>query len=148
MAKLYTIGFTKKSAQKFFELLKKNEINTIIDIRLNNTSQLSGFAKYPDIKFFLKNLNNIEYIHDLKFSPTESLLKNYKNNSFTWNDYIENFENIMNEREIEKHIVVEYKDCLEKIYCLLCSEDISEKCHRSLVAMRFNKIFGIEIVNL
>lgn len=52
MAKLYTIGFTKKSAQKFFELLEMNNVNTIIDIRLNNTSQLSGFAKYPDIKFF------------------------------------------------------------------------------------------------
>jgi len=148
MAKLYTIGFTKKSAQKFFELLEKSGVNTIIDIRLNNTSQLSGFAKYPDIKYFLKKLQNIDYIHDLNFSPTEDILKNYKNKLYTWNDYVKYFDKLMNEREIEKYIVEKYSDCLGKNYCLLCSEDSSENCHRSLISKKFNKIFGIEIEHL
>lgn len=148
MAKLYTIGFTKKSAKTFFGLLEKNNVDAIIDIRLNNTSQLSGFAKYPDIEFFLKKINNIEYFHDLKFSPTDNILKNYKNKLYTWKDYVECFDSLMDEREIEKYIIERYSDCLEKKYCLLCSEDTSEKCHRSLIAMKFNKIFGIELVHL
>ncbi|MGD9567064.1 MAG: DUF488 family protein [Sedimentibacter sp.] len=148
MAKLYTIGFTKKSAQKFFELLEMNNVNTIIDIRLNNTSQLSGFAKYPDIKFFLKRVCNIDYLHDLQFSPTEDILKNYKKKVYTWQDYVEHFENLMIERKIDKHIINNYSDCLEKNYCLLCSEDTPENCHRSLVSDKFNKIFSIELKHL
>ena len=148
MAKLYTIGFTKKSAQKFFELLENNNVNTIIDIRLNNTSQLSGFAKYPDIAFFLKRLSNIIYLHDFKFSPTEDILKNYKKKVYTWNDYVEHFDYLMIEREIDKHIINNYSDCLEKNYCLLCSEDIPENCHRSIVSAKFNEILGIDIKHL
>lgn len=148
MAKLYTIGFTKKSAQRFFELLEMNNVNTIIDIRLNNTSQLSGFAKYPDIKFFLKRISNIDYLHDLNFSPTEDILKNYKKKIYTWQDYVKHFENLMIEREIEKHIINSYSDCFEKNYCLLCSEDTHENCHRSLVATRFIRLFGVELKHL
>ena len=148
MAKLYTIGFTKKSAQKFFELLENNDVNTIIDIRLNNTSQLSGFAKYPDIKFFLKRLSNIDYLHDFKFSPTEDILKNYKNKIYTWQDYVDHFDNLMIDREIDSHLINNYSDCLEKNYCLLCSEDTPGNCHRSLVSAKFNKIFSIELKHL
>lgn len=148
MAKLYTIGFTKKSAQKFFELLDINSVDTIIDIRLNNSSQLAGFAKYPDIKYFLNKLSGIDYLHDLKFSPTDDILKNYKKKLYTWRDYVEHFENLMIEREIDKHIINNYSDCLEKNYCLLCSEDTYENCHRSLVSSKFNKIFGVELKHL
>ena len=148
MARLYTIGFTKKSAQKFFELLENNKVNTIIDIRLNNTSQLSGFAKYPDITFFLKRLSNIDYLHDFKFSPTEDILKNYKKKVYTWKDYVEHFDDLMIEREIEKHIISNYSDCLEKNYCLVCSEDTPENRHRRLVSAIFNEIFDIELKHL
>ena len=148
MAKLFTIGFTKKSAQKFFELLENNNMNAIIDIRLNNTSQLAGFAKYPDIVFFLKRLSNIDYLHDFKFSPTEEILKNYKKKVYTWNDYVEYFDDLMIEREIDKHIIDNYSDCLKKNYCLLCSEDTPENCHRNLVSAKFNKIFDIELKHL
>lgn len=78
MDKIYTIGFTQKDANYFFETLKPNDIGLVLDIRLNNSSQLSGFSKYPDIKYFLKKLCTIDYIHDTKFSPTESTLKRYK----------------------------------------------------------------------
>ena len=85
---IYTIGFTKKTAEDFFNLLESNSIDIILDIRLNNTSQLSGFSKFPDIKFFLKKINNIEYIHDIKLSPKESTLKKYKKNNIDWNGYV------------------------------------------------------------
>ena len=79
--KLYTIGFTKKTAEEFFTLLKSNNVKTLVDIRLSNTSQLSGFSKYPDIKFFLKRLCDIDYIHDRNLAPTQEVLSDYKKRS-------------------------------------------------------------------
>ena len=72
---IFTIGFTQKSAEDFFYLLTQNKVDLLIDIRLNNTSQLAGFAKFPDIQFFLNNIGSINYIHDTVFSPTDILLK-------------------------------------------------------------------------
>ena len=92
MKKIYTIGFTKKSAENFFEILEKNNISKIVDIRLNNTSQLAGFTKYPDIEFFLKKISHIEYVHDSLFSPLNETLKKYKSKNITWNDYVLEFE--------------------------------------------------------
>ena len=68
---IYTIGFTHKTAEDFFTILKKSGTSTLIDVRLNNTSQLAGFSKYPDIRFFLEQICNIKYIHDIKFAPEE-----------------------------------------------------------------------------
>ncbi|MEG0566355.1 MAG: DUF488 family protein, partial [Hungatella sp.] len=69
MDKIYTIGFTKKSAEKFFDLLIRNNISIVLDIRLNNTSQLAGFSKFPDIKFFLEKIGGIDYLSDIRFAP-------------------------------------------------------------------------------
>lgn len=82
MDNIYTIGFTKKSAEKFFGLLQKNGINILLDVRLNNTSQLAGFSKYPDIKYFLNQICNIQYISDTKFAPEEWILKDYKSKKY------------------------------------------------------------------
>ena len=80
MKTLYTIGFTKKTAEEFFYLLEKNRVATVIDVRLNNTSQLAAFSKFPDIKFFLRKIINTDYIHDLNFAPSENILNRYKKN--------------------------------------------------------------------
>lgn len=146
MNKLYTIGFTQKTAEVFFELLKKNNIETVIDIRLNNTSQLAGFAKFPDIQYFLDEICGIKYIHDKMFSPTEETLKRYKNKEIDWKQYTEEFNQTMKMRTIDKHIEETYSN-YDKI-CLLCSEATSDKCHRRLVAAYFNKIFGAEIIHI
>ncbi len=135
LREMYTIGFTQKTAEDFFTSLTKNNIELILDIRLNNTSQLAAFSKYPDIKYFLREICNIEYIHDVLFSPDEITLKRYKSKEICWELYAKEFEETMIKRNINDHITKKYS--LNKNICLLCSESKPEHCHRSLVANKF-----------
>lgn len=146
---IFTIGFTKKTAEKFFELLKSNNIDVLIDIRLNNTSQLAAFSKYPDIEYFLEKICNIKYIHDNNFAPEESTLQRYKKNEINWKEYVEEFETTMSRREISKYIKDKYLYLANKKICLLCSEPTADKCHRGLVSKEFVKCFNyLNIINL
>ena len=147
-AQIFTIGFTKKSAETFFNLLELHRITEIIDVRLFNSSHLAGFTKAPDLKFFLKRIASIEYRHDMKFTPREETLKLYQEKLLTWEGYIEDFNQLMEERRIVPHILKNYSDSPEVRYCLLCSEVSPVNCHRRLVAEKFAKIFGMEIVHL
>jgi len=148
MSKIYTIGFTKKSAQTFFELLAVNKIEVLLDVRLKNTSQLAGFSRYPDIEYFFENIIHGQYISDILFAPSDEILKNYKKNLIDWNEYVYEYEKLMLERNIKEHILRKYKEMLKKTVCLLCSEEKANHCHRSLVAAKFHEIFGMEVINL
>lgn len=139
---IYTIGFTKKTAEKFFELLINNNIDVVIDIRLNNTSQLAAFSKYPDIEYFLKKICNIKYIHDTNFAPEESTLKKYKKSEINWEKYVEEFELTMSRRKITRYIKDKYSNFTSQKICLLCSEPTVDKCHRGLVSKEFVKCFN------
>lgn len=145
--KIYTIGFTQKSAKEFFDKIKSNNIDLLIDIRLNNVSQLAGFAKGRDLEFFLKEICNCEYIHDDKFAPTKELLDNYRAKRTSWKEYEEVFSKIMNSRQIEerfKKLYLKYTNI-----CLLCTEPTAEQCHRRLVAQYLNEhIEHIEIIHI
>jgi len=144
---IYTIGFTKKTAEEFFGLLSDNKIEVVLDIRLNNTSQLSTFTKYPDIQYFLKEICNIEYIYDTNFSPTNLTLKKYKKKEIGWEEYIEEFIQTMKERKIKEYITLNY--ITNKKMCLLCSESRPDKCHRNLVAIEFKGVINnLEIIHL
>jgi uncharacterized protein (DUF488 family) len=99
--KLYTIGFTKKNAEKFFSLLRKNNVKLLIDIRLNNVSQLAGFAKRDDLKFFLREICSCSYIHLPDFAPTKDILDKYKNHNISWLQYKELFTKLIAARKIE-----------------------------------------------
>ncbi len=140
MNNLYTIGFTQKTAEKFFDLLKESNVKTVLDIRLNNTSQLAGFAKFPDLQYFLKKIYDIEYIHDTNFAPTESTLKRFKNKEIDWDGYVQEFTHTMNSRKIENYIAENYTN-YDNI-CLLCSEPTAEKCHRRLIAEIFQNHYS------
>jgi len=145
MIKLYTIGFTKKNAETFFGLLKSNEINKIVDTRINNTSQLSGFAKGNDLEFFAKELNNIHYHHNLDFAPTKELLSKYRKKEITWEKYEQEYLDLLDFRKISKKINIKN---LHK-NCFLCSEHTAEKCHRRLLAEYFQEVNNdIEIIHL
>lgn len=133
MVTLYTIGFTKKNAELFFETLKRNNINLLLDIRLNNVSQLAGYTKKDDLKYFLKEICNIQYLHMPELSPTKEILDNFKKNIISWTDYEEKFLNLYQTRPIEKLL----KNISLDHACLLCSEATPEKCHRRLVAEQF-----------
>lgn len=145
---IYTIGFTKSSAEHFFSRLIKSNIEVVLDVRINNTSQLAGFSKYPDIEYFLKSIANIQYMNDINFAPTESILKDYKNKDISWDDYEKRFAVLMDERNIEEYIKKNYDIALKKNVCLLCSEYKANKCHRRLIAEYFNKAFGNNIIHL
>lgn len=149
MNRIYTIGFTKKNACDFFELIKNNNISVVIDVRLNNTSQLAGFSKYPDIEYFLLNICNCKYISDKLFAPSEKTLKDYKDKKINWVDYVIQFNSTMANRDIKKHIEDNYSEIVRKNnICFLCSEETPEKCHRRLVAEMFSSIFELSIIHL
>lgn len=145
--KLYTIGFTQKNARKFFNLLRDNNVKTVVDIRLNNTSQLAAFAKGEDLKFFLTEFCNIDYIHDTTFAPTEELLKDYKNKKVSWGDYEKEFDRIMEGRNIRSYIFKNYAN--KDFICFLCSEALPNQCHRRLIAEIFKETLeDVQIIHL
>ncbi len=128
--KLYTIGFTKKSAEKFFGLLRKAEVATLVDVRLNNVSQLAGFAKRDDLKYFLSEICGAAYAHRLDLAPTQPMLDDYKKRGASWTAYEDRFLELMKHRRIEDTVPQELLDNA----ALLCSEDKAHHCHRRLVA--------------
>jgi uncharacterized protein (DUF488 family) len=143
--KIHTIGFTKKTAEKFFTQLKKAGAKRVIDIRLNNKSQLAGFAKKDDLKYFLKALCSIDYVHIPELAPTIAILDAYKKNKSDWSIYETQFLALMQKRKIEEKFEA---DTFHQA-CLLCSEDTPEHCHRRLVAEYLKKKWGnIQIKHL
>lgn len=128
--RLYTVGFTKKSAEQFFELLLSNQVRRLVDTRVNNASQLAGFAKGKDLRYFCKVIGNIEYQHRLDMAPTQELLREYRMGHMNWSDYTDRYIRILEERELGSTIS---RQDLHKA-CLLCSEHLPDQCHRSLLA--------------
>jgi uncharacterized protein (DUF488 family) len=133
--KIHTIGFTKKNAMTFFGFLKQANIKTLIDVRLNNVSQLAGFAKRDDLKFFLNELCGADYIHAPDLAPTKEILNSYKKGEIVWVEYEDKFLNLMSRRNIERTVNKE----LLRDGCLLCSEHEPHHCHRRLVVEYLNQ---------
>jgi uncharacterized protein (DUF488 family) len=131
---LTTIGFTKTTAEEFFERLASARVKKLIDVRLYNTSQLSGFAKAEDLAYFLKKICGIVYIHQPLLAPTDTMLKVYKKEKGDWATYEKRFLTLMAERQIEKKLTPEMIDDS----CLLCSEATPHHCHRRLVCEYLN----------
>jgi len=128
--KLFTIGFTKKSAETFFTRLNNAGVKRLIDVRLNNVSQLAGFTKKDDLRYFTKAICNIEYVHLPEFAPTAEILDPYKKaKNGDWPLYERQFLDLMRSR----HIETTSREILEG-GCLLCSEEKPHHCHRRLVA--------------
>ena len=136
---IYTIGFTKKDAEAFFHLLEEAKIERLIDTRINNRSQLSGFAKRDDLEFFLDELLDADYVHDTDLAPTKELLNEWRDDEITWNEYEGRFEQLMAEREIEKSLD---QSQLHEPTVLLCSENKPDYCHRRLIVEYLDKKWG------
>lgn len=142
---LFTIGFTKKSARDFFEIIKQAGVRKLVDIRLNNVSQLAGFTKKNDLAYFLRGIAGIGYAHRPDFAPTKEILDGYKKKTLSWAEYEERFCNVMAERQIENLVTRSELDGA----CLLCSEAKADKCHRRLVAEYLRAKWGdVEIRHL
>ena len=143
--KLFTIGFTKKSAETFFSQLQRAGVKQIIDVRLKNVSQLSGFAKREDLRYFAQALCGISYVHRPDLAPTQELLDAYKRRKGRWAVYERQFINLIKKRRIEKYV----SRALLSGACLVCSEKTPQQCHRRLVAEYVKKKWGdVEIVHI
>ncbi len=144
--KLYTIGFTQKSAQEFFELLRANGVRRLMDIRLRPGGQLSAFARQEDLPYFLRELvNGCEYLYQPLLAPTPEILKDYRVDE-DWSRYEKRFDALMDERGVPG--VLNPAD-FETPTCLLCSEATPEQCHRRLVAERLAAHWPeVEVIHL
>ena len=127
---LYTIGFTKKNARTFFGLLQESGADGLVDVRLNNVSQLAGFAKRDDLAYFLASICSMSYRHEPLLAPTQDILDAYKKQGASWDWYQEKFVDLMRSRRIEAAVEPAALD--RKV--LLCSESEPHHCHRRLVA--------------
>lgn len=125
----FTIGFTKTSAEDFFSRLQRADVRTVIDVRLQNTSQLAGFAKAADLSYFLDALGGIAYRHAPELAPDEALFADYRKQGLKWDAFEPRFLKIMSDRNIEQQFSPEELEGA----CLLCSEDKPHRCHRRLV---------------
>jgi len=126
---IYSIGFTQKTAQEFFEILRANHIERLLDIRLNNTSQLAGFAKARDLPYFLNEICGSEYAHEPLLAPTQQLLDAFKRRKDNWDIYSAAYLALITARKVEEKLC---KSDFERRTALLCSEATPEHCHRRL----------------
>jgi uncharacterized protein (DUF488 family) len=142
---LYTIGFTEKSAERFFELLQAHAVKKIIDTRINNVSQLAGFAKGRDLEYFSRVILSIPYEHVLDFAPTKELLKKYRQKEISWDEYEVWYLSLLESRKILASI--DLYGLADSV--LLCSEHLPDNCHRRLLAEHLQARFPeIEIIHL
>jgi uncharacterized protein (DUF488 family) len=143
---VYTAGFTKKRAAQFFGSLRQASIKRLVDVRLNNSSQLAGFAKKEDLPFFLAEICHIEYQHEPLLAPTQDMLDAYKKQKGSWLDYEQRFIALMRDRRVEETI---NPKLFEIPTVLLCSEVTAEHCHRRLVLEYLQEKWGnLEIIHI
>lgn len=139
---LFTIGFTRKSAETFFGLLTAAGVKKILDVRLNNVSQLAGFAKRDDLKYLARELCGIDYYHLPELAPTQEMLQDYRKKNDDWETYRNRFLQLMKERSVETSIAPE----LIHQGCLLCSEEQPDQCHRRLVVDYLQEHWHVNMV--
>ncbi len=144
--KIYTIGFTKKTAEQFFTKIKNNNIQVLVDVRLNNQSQLAGFAKEKDLAYFLREICDCQYRHEEIFAPTKKMLDDYKKGSGGWDEYVVEFNKLIASRNMSAYFREKYMQYDNVL--LLCSEATPEKCHRRLLAECFAEDIKCQIIHL
>ncbi len=136
---IYSIGFTQKTAECFFTRIKAAGIGLLLDVRLNNVSQLAGFAKRSDLEFFCRQICGAEYMHEPLLAPTQAMLKAYRRKSISWEEYGMQFLSLMAERQVDRHLD---RELFQRPTVLLCSEPTAERCHRRLVIEYLREKWG------
>jgi uncharacterized protein (DUF488 family) len=145
MKKLYTMGYTQKTAETFFNLVNNAGIKRLVDIRLHNNSQLTGFTKQNNLKYFLERLSDCDYCHIPLMAPSKDIFDDYMKNGLEWKDYERRFKELIGQRKIEQMINEDEIDGA----CLLCCEPEATNCHRRLVAEYLQSHYrDIEIIHL
>ena len=143
--KIFTIGFTRKSAETFFTKVKNAGVKRIVDVRLNNVSQLAGFTKKDDLRYFAKAICGADYVHMPSLAPTKDILDAYKKHGGSWDIYEQQFLALMRVRHVEDTTIREVLDG----DCLLCSDEKPHHSHRRLVAEYLREKWGeVEIEHI
>ena len=143
---VFTIGFTKRTAADFFGALRQAGIKRLLDVRLNNSSQLAGFTNSSDLPFFLREICAAEYLHEPLLAPTQEMLDAFKKAKGSWDEYERKFLQLMTERKIEDRLDPKL---LAAPTALLCSETTAEHCHRRLVLEYLQEKWGgLTVVHL
>jgi uncharacterized protein (DUF488 family) len=140
---IYTIGFTQKSAEEFFEILRQTGIKCLIDVRLHNQSQLAGFAKQNDLKYFLWELCGADYRHEPGLAPSEDILEDYRHKKIAWEEYQQRFLQLLEERDVAGCLS---REIFEVPTVLLCSEPQADHCHRRLAAEYLQKVWDDVVI--
>jgi uncharacterized protein (DUF488 family) len=138
---LYTIGFTKKTARQFFTSLAQAKVSKLVDVRLNNVSQLAGFTKREDLRYFSETILQVPYEHDLELAPTQDLLGRYRKFDHDWVRYESDFLTLMEQRGVEVTHSPQSMDAA----ALLCTESTATRCHRRLVAEYLGTRWGADL---
>ena len=145
-ATLYTIGFTKSTAEHFFERLRVAGVRRVVDIRLNNISTLAGFTKLQDLPYFLRTILGATYLHQPLLAPAADMLKAYQNKQILWDDYAARYMALIQKRGVGVKLD---RVVFEGPTALLCSEATADHCHRRLAAEYLSAVWGdLEIVHL
>lgn len=143
---IYTIGFTKKSAREFFAALRDAQIRTLIDVRLNNRSQLAGFTKQADLEYFLAEICLARYVHEPLLAPTDEILKAYRSKEISWDDYAQKYSELLVSRNVGDQLD---RSNFSSRAVLLCSEPEADQCHRRLAAEHLRDSWGgLELIHL
>lgn len=143
---ILTMGFTKKNAEEFFGLIREYHVEILIDVRLNNQSQLAGFTKGRDIEFFLKEICDCRYSHEIQFAPTKDILNRYKKEQISWEKYEVEYKELIKKRNVLNIFMQKYS-IYDKVL-FLCSEPTPECCHRRLLAEFLNEELGVEVIHI
>ena len=143
---IYTMGFTQKSAEEFFRLIIDNRIKLLVDIRLNNQSQLAGFTKGKDLEYFLRTIAGCRYVHELLYAPSKELLNGYKKGDISWDEYTKVYSALIRDRKMTEHFRKHYLSNDNVV--LLCSEPTPEKCHRRLLGEALKTACSTELIHI
>ena len=140
--RIFTIGFTKKNAERFFTMLRRPGLVRVVDVRLNNVSQLAGFTKRDDLRFFLREICSVEYVHAPHLAPTQEIMDEYRKNGGDWSAFERMYLELIDSRRVDSLPDAETLDGA----CLLCSEAGPEHCHRRLAAEYFRNRRGDVVI--
>jgi len=143
---IFTMGFTQKTAKQFFDKVTGNNVQILIDIRLNNRSQLAGFTKGVDLEYFLDKICGCEYIHENYYAPTDEILSAYKKSKLEWEGYEEKYLDLLETRDIVSNFERRFNSYDRIMF--LCSEPTPEHCHRRLLAEYIQRRLGCEVIHI
>lgn len=140
--RLYTIGYSKKTAEEFFDILRDNGVTQVVDIRRHNSNQLAGFTKQSDLPWFLDTIAGIGYSHELALAPSEDLMRAYRKEGLPFDEFAAKLRKQFEDREMPTKATFDHA-------ALLCSEADPSTCHR-LVASEYlaEKWSGVEVIHL